>query len=318
LKTNSLKRKKMSKGDIKKTEYFEKVNRLFREYKKVFVVNVDNVSSSQMHQIRGALRGLAIILMGKNTMVRKAMKEVVAENPKLEALLPLIRGNVGLVFTNGDLRQVRDAIVSNRVQAPAKVGLTAQSDIFIPAGSTGMDPNKTSFFQALGISTKVVKGAIEIVSEVCIVKNGQKVGTSQSVLMQMLSLMPFHFGMTVLSIYDDGAVFEPAILDITDESLRQRLQDAIKRVAAISLEIKFPTVASAPHSLVNAYKRILGCALGTDDISFPAVDKIRERLANPGAFAVAASAAAPVATAAAVVEEAKEESDDDMGFGLFD
>lgn len=310
----------MSKGDNKKCEYFEKVNRLFREYNKVFIVNVDNVSSSQMHQIRGALRGIAIILMGKNTMVRKAMKEAVAENPKLDALLPLIRGNVGLVFTNGDLCQVRDAIVSNRVQAPAKVGLTAQSDIYIPAGSTGMDPNKTSFFQALGISTKVVKGAIEIVSEVCIVKTGQKVGASQSALMQMLNLQPFHFGMSVLSIYDDGAIFEPSILDITDEFLMSRLQSAIKNVAALSLEIKFPTVASAPHSLVNAYKRILGCALGTEDISFPAVDKIRERLANPNAFATAAaSVTAPAAASAAVVvEEAKEESDDDMGFGLFD
>ena len=310
----------MSKGDNKKCEYFEKVNRLFREYNKVFIVNVDNVSSSQMHQIRGALRGIAIILMGKNTMVRKAMKEAVAENPKLDALLPLIRGNVGLVFTNGDLCQVRDAIVSNRVQAPAKVGLTAQSDIYIPAGSTGMDPNKTSFFQALGISTKVVKGAIEIVSEVCIVKTGQKVGASQSALMQMLNLQPFHFGMSVLSIYDDGAIFEPSILDITDEFLMSRLQSAIKNVAALSLEIKFPTVASAPHSFVNAYKRILGCALGTEDISFPAVDKIRDRLANPGAFAaVAASVTAPAAASAAVVvEEAKEESDDDMGFGLFD
>lgn len=309
----------MSKGDNKKCEYFEKVNRLFREYNKVFIVNVDNVSSSQMHQIRGALRGIAIILMGKNTMVRKAMKEAVAENPKLDALLPLIRGNVGLVFTNGDLCQVRDAIVSNRVQAPAKVGLTAQSDIYIPAGSTGMDPNKTSFFQALGISTKVVKGAIEIVSEVCIVKTGQKVGASQSALMQMLNLQPFHFGMSVLSIYDDGAIFEPSILDITDEFLMSRLQSAIKNVAALSLEIKFPTVASAPHSLVNAYKRILGCALGTEDISFPAVDKIRELLANPSAFAAAASVTAPAAASAAVVvEEAKEESDDDMGFGLFD
>lgn len=307
----------MSKGDNKKTEYFEKVNRLFHEYDKVFIVNVDNVSSSQMHQIRGALRGLAIILMGKNTMVRKAMKEAVAENPKLESLLPLIRGNVGLVFTSGDLRKVRDAIVSNRVQAPAKVGLTAQSDIFIPAGSTGMDPNKTSFFQALGISTKVVKGAIEIVSEVCIVKNGQKVGASQAALMQMLNLQPFHFGMTVLSIYDDGAIFEPAILDISDESLVERVQATIKKIAALSLEIKFPTVASAPHSLVNAYKRILGLALGTEDFSFPAVDKIRERLANPATVsAPASSAPAPAVTAAAVEE--KEESDDDMGFGLFD
>ncbi|TEB18421.1 Ribosomal protein L10P [Perkinsus sp. BL_2016] len=223
--------------------------------------------------------------MGKNTMVRKAMKEAVAENSKLEALLPLIRGNVGLVFTNGDLCKVRDAIISNRVQAPAKVGLTAQSDIFIPAGSTGMDPNKTSFFQALGISTKVVKGAIEIVSEVCIVKTGQKVGASQAALMQMLNLMPFHFGMTVLSIYDDGAIFEPSILDITPESLVERVQETIKKIAALSLEISFPTVASAPHSLVNAYKRILGLALARKVIKgLKSAGKLVQSAASSGAL----------------------------------
>ncbi len=310
----------MSKGDNKKTLYFEKVNRLFREHSKIFVVNVDNVTSAQMHQIRVALRGDATILMGKNTLVRKAMKEVLAENSKLEALVPLIRGNVGLVFTNGDLRKVRTAITSNRVQAGAKVGLTAQSDIYVPAGSTGMDPNKTSFFQALGISTKVVKGAIEIVSDVCIVKNGQKVGASQAALMQMLSLMPFHFGMTVLSIYDDGAIFDPSILDITDEALVERVQSTIKSIAALSLAARFPTVASVPHSFVNAYKRVLALALATPEVTFPAVEKVRERLANPSAFAAAAPvAAAPAAAAAAAVkEEPKEESDDDMGFGLFD
>jgi large subunit ribosomal protein LP0 len=311
----------MSKGDNKKDLYFEKVNRLFREHSKIFVVNVDNVTSAQMHQIRVALRGDATILMGKNTLVRKAMKEVLAENTKLEALVPLIRGNVGLVFTNGDLRKVRTAITSNRVQAAAKVGLTAQADIFVPAGSTGMDPNKTSFFQALGISTKVVKGAIEIVSDVCIVKSGQKVGASQAALMQMLSLMPFHFGMTVLSIYDDGAVFDPSILDITDEALVARVQATIKSIAALSLEVRFPTVASAPHLFVNAYKRVLALALATPEVTFPAVEKIRERLANPGAFAaaapVAAGAAAPAAAAAAK-EESEAESDGDMGFGLFD
>jgi len=309
----------MSKGDNqKKVQYFEKVNNLFREYEKIFIVNVDNVSSSQMHQIRGALRGLAVILMGKNTQIRKAMREAIADNPKLEIMLNYVRGNVGLVFTNGDLKEVRERITSNRIQAAAKVGLIAQSDIFVQPGSTGMDPNKTSFFQALGISTKVVKGAIEITNEVCIVKAGQKVGASQAALMNMLSMMPFHFGMTVLNVYDNGTVFEPAILDISDEILVERVQAAIKKIAALSLQISLPTVAAAPHLLLNAYKRVLGLALSCDEIKFPAVEKIRERLANPAAFAPVAAASAPAAATAPVQEAAKDESDEDMGFGLFD
>lgn len=308
----------MSKGE-NKSKYFERVRELFRAYNKIFVVNVDNVTSTQMHQIRASIRSDAIILMGKNTMVRKAMREVVAENPKLDAIVPCIRGNVGLVFTNGDLKDVRDRMLANRVQAAAKIGLTAQSDIFVPAGSTGMDPNKTSFFQALGISTKVVKGAIEITSEVLLIKNGQKVGASEATLLNLLNLTPFSFGLTVLNVYDNGAIFDPAMLDVTDAKLEEMVQKAIKSVAAISLAVGIPTVASAPHSLVNAFKNLLGVGLATD-FSFPEVDKIREALKNAvAAPAVAAPAAAgkgaPAAKEAAKVES---EEDEDMGFGLFD
>lgn len=52
-----------------KTAYFERLKGLLEEYKSVFIVNVDNVSSQQMHEIRHSLRDEAVVLMGKNTMV---------------------------------------------------------------------------------------------------------------------------------------------------------------------------------------------------------------------------------------------------------
>ncbi len=308
----------MTKGE-RKVDYFERVRHFFRSYSKIFVVNVDNVTSTQMHQIRASIRSDSVILMGKNTMVRKAMREVIAENSKLDAIVPCIKGNIGLVFTNGDLKDVRDRMLANRVQAAAKIGLTAQEDIFVPAGNTGMDPNKTSFFQALGISTKVVKGAIEITSDVLLIKAGQKVGPSEATLLNLLNLTPFSFGLTVLNVYDNGSLFEPAMLDVTDSVLEAMVQKAIKNVAAISLATGIPTVASAPHSLVNAFKSLLGVAIATE-FSFPEADKIRDALKNASAApaAVASGAAAPAASAAPAKEEPKEESDEDMGFGLFD
>ena len=52
-----------------KTAYFEKLKTFLDEYRTVFVVGIDNVSSQQMHEIRLSLRGEGIVLMGKNTMV---------------------------------------------------------------------------------------------------------------------------------------------------------------------------------------------------------------------------------------------------------
>lgn len=58
-----------AKSDAKNA-YFAKLESLLAEYSSIVIVNVDNVSSQQMHEIRLALRGEATILMGKNTMVR--------------------------------------------------------------------------------------------------------------------------------------------------------------------------------------------------------------------------------------------------------
>lgn len=49
---------------------------LFDEYPKVFLVNADNVGSKQMQQIRSSLRDKAVILMGKNTTMRKVGRQI--------------------------------------------------------------------------------------------------------------------------------------------------------------------------------------------------------------------------------------------------
>jgi len=167
----------MSKGE-KKASYFVKLQNLLQEYPSVFIVNVDNVGSNQMHQIRVALRSTGVVLMGKNTMVRRALKNFIVENPSYEKLVPHVKGNIGFVFTNGDLKTVRELITSNRVKAPARAGAIAPVDVYVPAGNTGMEPGKTSFFQALGIPTKIARGTIEIVNDVHLVKLGSKVGPS--------------------------------------------------------------------------------------------------------------------------------------------
>jgi large subunit ribosomal protein LP0 len=75
-----------------KAVYFEKLKGLLDEYKSIFIVQVDNVSSQQMHEIRQSLRGEAVVLMGKNTMVRRAIKGFVSDFPEYERLLPHVKG----------------------------------------------------------------------------------------------------------------------------------------------------------------------------------------------------------------------------------
>jgi large subunit ribosomal protein LP0 len=108
----------------RKKEYFEKLTTLLNSYSKLFVVEVDNVGSKQLQDTRKTLRGKAEILMGKNTMMRKCMKEYIENNPgsPVEKLIAMCVGNVGFVFTNGDLGEVREVLEGNTRPAPAKVG----------------------------------------------------------------------------------------------------------------------------------------------------------------------------------------------------
>lgn len=269
-----------------------------------------------MHQIRVALRGKGVVLMGKNTMVRRALRTILPDYPQFERLMPYVRGNIGFVFTSEDLKEVREIIVANKVAAPARAGAFAPVDVTVPAGNTGMEPGKTSFFQALGVPTKIARGTIEIVSDVKVVVAGTRVGSSEATLLNLLNISPFTYGMTVIQIFDAGNVFSPDVLDIDENELVNRFLSGIKTIAAISLALKYPTIVSVSHSLVNAYKNLLAISLVTE-YSFEGSEKIKEYLANPEAFAVAAapvaSEAAPAAAAAAEPEEKeKEESDDDM------
>merc|ERR1711868_315748 len=220
----------------------------------------------------------------------------------------------------GELTEIRDLLLANKKEAPAKAGAIAPIDVTIPAQNTGMGPEKTSFFQALSIPTKITKGTIEIVQDVPIIKVGDKVGASEATLLNMLKIFPFHYGLVVQKVYDQGSVFSPEILDITDDDIKDKFMAGVANVAAVCLEIGYPTMASAPHSIANGMKNLLAIAAVTE-ITFKEAEMLKEFLADPSKFAVAAAPAAGDAAPAAAAKEPEpeeEEEDDDMGFGLFD
>ncbi|KAI5847115.1 60S acidic ribosomal protein P0 [Morchella snyderi] len=307
-----------------KQAYFDKLKGLLEDYKSIFIVTVDNVSSQQMHEIRLSLRGEGVVLMGKNTMVRRALRILMTDTPEYERLLLHVKGNVGFVFTNGDLKTIREKIFANKVAAPARAGAVAPGDVYVPAGNTGMEPGKTSFFQALGIPTKIARGTIEITNDLKLVEAGSKVGASEATLLNMLNISPFTYGMGISQVYDQGQVFASSVLDIEESQLLKSFLTAVTTIATISLAANYPTLPSVAHSLVNSYKKLIAVALETE-YSWEAIDELKDRIANPDAYAASAPAAAAAsssdAPAAAKVDEPEEEAEesDEGGFGdMFD
>ncbi|KAI7742367.1 hypothetical protein M8C21_025572 [Ambrosia artemisiifolia] len=316
---------KVSKAD-KKIAYDHKLCQLLDDYTQVLVAAADNVGSNQLQNIRQGLRGDSVILMGKNTMMKRSirMHSEKTGNKAYLNLIPLLVGNVGLIFTKGDLKEVREEVAKYKVGAPARVGLVAPVDVVVPPGNTGLDPSQTSFFQVLNIPTKINKGTVEIITPVELIKKGDKVGSSEAALLAKLGIRPFSYGLVVLSVYENGSVFSPEVLDLTEDDLVEKFALGVSMVTSLALAIHYPTIAAAPHMLINGYKNLLAIAVETE-YSFPLADKVKEYLADPSKFAVAApvaaDAVAPAAAAAAPAEtkkeEPEEEEDDDFGMKCF-
>jgi len=276
----------MSRGEgkkaVRKNNYWNRLGSLLEEYSRILIVSADNVGSSQMQQIRKALRGKnAVLLMGKNTMTRTAIRDHLPKAPLLEGILPHLKGNVGMVFTNGDLADIRARLTELKIRAAAKAGSIAPIEVIVPAGNTNLEPTKTSFFQALSIPTKIYRGTIEIINDIHLLTVGQKVTT----------------------VYDNGTVHPDTMGELTDTDLLERVFRGISNIAALSLQIGYPTVVSVPHSVSGAYTNLLAISEATD-YTFPGSEKIKQLLSDPAPFTTAQQD---------VDEEEEEEEYADMG-----
>ncbi|XP_020271036.1 60S acidic ribosomal protein P0-like [Asparagus officinalis] len=123
-------------------------------------------------------------------------------------------------------------------------------------------------------------------------------GSSEAVLLTKLGIKPFSYGLAILSVYDNGSVLSPEVLNLMEDDLVDKFAAGVSMVASLSFALSYPTLVAALHMFVNAYKNVL-------------------------AVAVISIASAKNAVALASKEKEKKdepvgESDDDLGFSLFD
>ena len=320
---------KVSKKRLKKENFFQRVYDLFDKYNWALFVHCDNISAKQIHACRQDLRAHdSLMLMGKNTLIKAALLKRLTKPEKHEAdfeersktwtpldkmepLMKLLKGNLGIIFTNHDLTDMKDIIDKHAREAPAKVGAFAQSDVWIRAGPTGLDPKQTAFFQNLQIPTKIVKTQIEISADKQIIFEGAEIGGNEAALLQKLNIQPFSYKLKVVHVFDNGNVFDAGVLSITSETILNSYRRVISHVASMSLEIGIPTKASAPHSIMRVFKNLLAVTYESE-YTFDAAEKLK----NAAAAAPAASKAGAVAEEAPK-EEPKEEEEDVGAGNLF-
>jgi len=143
-----------------------------------------------------------------------------------------------------------------------------------------------------------------------------------------MGIRPFHFGITVSSVYENGFIYKAAVLDLTKEDLLRKFVAGVSYVACLSLGARYPTLASVVHSVARGYQRLAAISLETS-YTFDEIKETKNLLSDPEALAKAqaaaaaaaaakpAAAAAPAAAVAVAVPEPEEEVDEAPAIDLF-
>merc|ERR1711871_10158 len=157
------------------------------------------------------------MIMGKNTLMKAALtaankkpepededyeerKDSYKFNENIERIIGQLKGNTNLIFSNGDLGDVKTVLDKNTRPSAAKPGMIAPDDVSIPAGPTGLYPKQTSFFQTLNIQTKIVKAQIDIIQPKQVIFKDDRIGGTEAALLDKLKIYPFSYKMEVSKV----------------------------------------------------------------------------------------------------------------------
>merc|ERR1712226_1403902 len=293
----------------------------FTNFNQIIMVQLDNVSTNQIHKARLALRDSSNkgeMIIGKNTLIKKALK-FKTETPEpghqdyddhknwtqdtgLEVLKEYMKLNVGLIFSDESYMDLREKVEAEVVKQPARTGVTAPCDVVIPAGPTGIEVGKIDLFHKLNISCKTVKSAIEVVKPVQIITKGQKVGEGATRMCKVLNIIPFEYSLTFQQVYLDGVILNQDIIEMPMDAVLDAFKSHSSVLTHVSLGANIPNALSVPHFLANAFKKCLAIGEATG-YSFKQLEDAKNASSNAVVTQVAETKAVETKKEEVKVEE---------------
>ncbi|EGW00881.1 60S acidic ribosomal protein P0 [Cricetulus griseus] len=145
------------------------------------------------------------------------------------------------------------------------------------AQSTGF---RTSFFQALGGTIKTSRSTSEILSDVLLIKTGDKAGAREATLLNVACISPLLLWVDHPASLTMVAVTTQNCLHITEWTAVLLSRGCLK--CCQCLRIRYLTVTSVLHSVINGYKPALALSVETE-YTFPLAEKedaVQTYLAN--------------------------------------
>jgi large subunit ribosomal protein L10 len=265
--------------------------KMLKEYPIIGVVNIENLPSQQLNNMRKQLRKSHVVLkMNKRRLFKIAIEKVKTDKPGIEKIEEYLGGMPALMFAKDNPFALFKLLKKSKSKAPAKAGQKAPRDLLVNAGPTQFLPGPIiSELAAVKIKTKVENGKLSIMQDTVVAKEGDVISDKLASILLRLGIEPMEIGLDLVAVFENGTVFTSKVLDIDEDKFMADLIAAARGAFNVSVEAAFPTKENIDTLVGNAFKDAKAVSLEANILNSVTVDSILAK-ANRQMLAVKSAA----------------------------
>lgn len=255
--------------------------RLAKEYQIVGAVNMENLPTKQLQNMRAALRGKVVLKMSKRRLMKIALEEAAKDKPGLEKLIPYMKGMPALLFTRDNPFALYKTLQKNKSSAPIKGGQTTPQDIIVPAGPTGFAPGPIiGQLGGVGIAAGIEGGKVSVKKDSKVAKEGDVISTELAGILTRLGIEPLEIGLDLTAIYEDGGIFTKDVLAIDEDEYINNITNAHRWAFNLAMEAGILTKETTEQLVTKAYRDSKALALEAGIFADAVMDSLLAKAHN--------------------------------------
>ncbi len=233
----------MAKAHVseRKKNIVSRLVQLIDEYPIIGAINMANLPTKQLQNIRASIREDAVVMMAKRRLIKIAFKQS-KKAELIEQLVPYLEGMPALLFTKENPFKLVSKLDANKSTAPAKAGQVAPKNIGVSAGPTGFSPGPIiSQLAKFRIKTGIEGGKIVIKEDATVIKKGETISEELAGILLRLKIEPMEIGLNLTAVFEDGAIFSKDVLTIDVKDYENRFRSAAGGAFNVAMFVAYPS-----------------------------------------------------------------------------
>ncbi len=230
----------------------------------VGVASIDGIPGPQIQKMRTQLRGRARMVVSKNNLIARALREAAADREKVDGLVDAIAGQTALILGSGNPFILYQVLEGTKVKAPAKGGEVATEDILVAEGDTPFKPGPVvGDLQRAGLPAAIEGGKVVIKKDKLLVEQGKRIPKTVAQVLTKLEIFPVTVGPRLQAAYEAGTVYPRDTLAIDTAGIRADFATAAAHAFHLAVEAAYPTPLTIRNLLTKAHARAVHLAMET-------------------------------------------------------